>query len=80
MNEDFIVPLYKYFNIKGLVFLVFKKDTGYLALEHRHSIRVHAKDKSTLALEVKNEVDKHFRGKFEGKITLREFIDEEICI
>lgn len=79
IDNEFIIPMFKFFKMKGLIFVLFE-DTqfGYRAFESRHSIMVAAKSRVLLIEAIREEVDKHFDGKFYGKIVLREFIDQEI--
>ncbi len=64
---------------KSLVFVLFENTQfGYRAFESRHSIMIAAKSRPQLIEEIKKEVNKHFDGRFHGKIVLREFTEEEI--
>lgn len=80
-NRKFFNPIFKFFNTKALIFVLFKDaQFGYRAFESRHSIMVSAKTRELLIKEIKKQVNKHFDGKFFGKVVLREFIDEEIKV
>lgn len=71
--------MFELLKMKGLVFVLFE-DTqfGYRAFESRHSLMIAAKSRTQLVDEIKKEVNRHFDGKFYGKIVLREFTEEEI--
>jgi hypothetical protein len=80
-NRKFFNPIFKFFNTKALIFVLFKNTKfGYRAFESRHSIMVSATTRELLIEEIKKQVNKHFGGIFYGKIVLREFIDEEIKV
>lgn len=70
-----------FFKRKGLVFMLFE-DTkyGYRAFESTYSIMASAKSRPLLIEEIRRQVNKHFDGKFYGKVILREFLDEEIKV
>lgn len=71
--------MFEFLKMRGLVFVVLKNTQfGYRAFESRHSMMIEAKNRPQLIDEIKKEVEKHFGGRFYGKIVLREFIDEEI--
>lgn len=67
-------------HINELVFIVFKEENGYSAVESHHSLMVDAKDRIQLIEKIKREVSERFLGKFKGKVIIREFSDEEIAI
>jgi len=81
MKNDFVGSKIKYLKTSSLVFVLFE-DTqfGYRAFESKHSIMSFAKSRPQLIEEIKKEVEKHFEGRFYGKIILREFVDEEIML
>lgn len=69
----------EFLKMKGLVF-VLQKNTrfGYRAFESRHSMMIMAKSRPQLINEIKKEVNRHFDGRFYGKVVLRGSTDEEI--
>lgn len=66
--------------MEKLVFIIFQEGSGYYAIESLHSMMVNARNKSHLIEVIKREVSDCFEGKFNGKIVLREFKDEEIVL
>lgn len=73
--------MFEFLKKKGLVFVLFKDtQSGYRAFEAKHSIMIVADSRLQLVDEIKKEVNRHFEGRFYGKVVLRQFVDEEIKI
>lgn len=62
-----------------LVFVVMDgPEAGKVAIEGRCGMVAFAEDVSDLKKEIVNKVQEHFKGKFRGKICVRQFVDEHI--
>lgn len=68
-------------NMVELIFVIFNDPKeGYSAVEGKYSLMVVGRDRAQLLSEIKNAVLEYFNGNFKGRITLREFTDQELFL